>query len=177
MAHLTTEILDVYAEGILTPRERTQADAHLATCAECRLAVVSMAQVGDLLRDEPRQAVPDGLAAALIANLEPTLLPPSPLAWSWTQIALSGLGTLIAWMLLIILGGETVLAAYRAGLADYAELIQAQPDLLSRYPSEAFAALVESIPVAELGLTLVTLVVALWLMQRFLATLPGWSRA
>ncbi len=180
MTHLSNEILDAYAEGALSREERARADAHLAVCATCRLAVVSLAQVGDLLRDEPRVAPPADLAATVIATLEPSLAPvpaARPVRWNWPRLALNGLAAALAWILLILLGGQTIVAAYRAGLADIAELFQAQPDLLSRYPTEAFYAIVETLPLLELGLTLVALVAAVWFLYHFVVTLPEWSRA
>ena len=181
MQHLAPEILDAYAEGLLTPAERAVADAHLAVCDRCRLALVSLAQMGDLLREQTPVAPPPGLAATIIGQLEPTLPvlepAPTPVTPNWPRLLWNGLEAAAAWLLLIILGGETVLAAYRSGLGDLAWLFQSQPDLLSAYPAEAFYAVLEAVPVIELSLTLAVLVLAIWLMQRFVATLPLGSRA
>ena len=181
MQHLAPAILDAYAEGLLTPAERAAADTHLAVCDRCRLALVSLAQMGDLLRAQTPVAPPPTLAATIIGALEPTLpplaAPPAPVAPTWPRAVWNGLEAAAAWLLLIILGGETVLAAYRSGLGDLAWLFQSSPDLLSAYPAEAFYAVLEALPVVELSLTLAVLVVAVWLMQRFVATLPLGSRA
>ena len=181
MRHLTPDILDAYAEGLLTPAERAVADTHLAVCDRCRLALVSLAQMGDLLRMQTAVAPPPELAATIIARLEPTLpLPeaaPRAVKPNWALSLWNGLEAVAAWLLLIILGGETVLAAYRSGLGELAALIQSQPEILVTYPTEAFYAVVEALPIIELSLTLAMLVVAVWLMQRFVATLPLGSRA
>lgn len=181
MQHLAPAILDAYAEGILTPAERAVADTHLAGCDQCRLALVSLAQMGDLLRMQTAVAPPPDLAATIIARLEPTLSTPQTVSSvarpTWPRALWNGLEAAAAWLLLIILGGETVLAAYRSGLGELAALIQSQPDILVTYPSEAIYAVLEALPIIELSLTLAVLVMAVWLMQRFLATLPLGSRA
>ena len=191
MKHLSTATLNAYADDMLSPLERAEVDVHLAVCAHCRATTHALAQMGDVLRG-PRAAPPPDLAATIAASLEhhvPAPLPPQSwgergltqalgggggqrAAWNWTRAALNGLGTAVAWLLLIVLGGETVLAAQRGGLADFATLLRTQPDIVTRYPTEALYALLEAVPVVELSITLVVFVVALWLMQRFVAALP-----
>lgn len=183
MKHLPIEILDDYAEGSLSPAERIAVEVHLANCAQCQGALVSLTQMTDLLREQPRTSPPADLATQIIHRLEPTLAPfvtqpkPTTAQPSLARAIWHGLAAALAWLMLIIMGGETVLAAYREGLADLIELIQTYPELLTKYPAEAFYALLESIPIIELGLTLIVLATALWLMLRFVALLPTWSRA
>ena len=88
----------------------------------------------------------------------------------------TGLALALAWLMLIILGGETLVAAYNAGLGDFAGLIETQPELMFRYPSETLALLAEAFPIVPLLLTLVVLGIAVWLMQRFFSELPRWMR-
>lgn len=176
MPHLSPAILDAYAEGMLSPAERAQADAHLAVCAECRLSVISLAQLGDLLRAQPRVEPPTDLAASIVAELEPALTPAAAPIHSLRDLLLSGAGAAIAWLLLVILVGETIVAAYSDGLADFAELVSAKPNILTRYPAEVLYALAGSVPLLEVALTVLVFIAALWLMRRFLAALPDWSR-
>ena len=177
MSHLNDAILDAYAEGQLTARERAEADAHLATCAQCRTGMVALAQVGDLLRLEPREAPPDDLAVRIMTNL--AVAPPVMVkaGWSRARWIASGVGTTLLWLMLIVLAGETFLAAYRRGLGDLAELVRSHPEVALHYPSEAFYALVESVPAIEMMLTLVALVLGLWLLTQMLSALPTESRA
>lgn len=185
MTHLAPEILDAYADGRLGFAEQTAAEAHLATCAQCQQTFASLTQMVDLLQAAPRVAPPPDLAARIIAELEPRLAPsqeqrPAPsraTTPNWARVAGYGIGVAVAWAWLIILGGETVVAAYQGGLSELAWFFQSHPEVLTNYPTEAFYALVETVPVVQLSLTGVVLVVTLWLMQRFMATLPIGSRA
>lgn len=177
MSHLNDTVLDAYAEGQLTARERAAADVHLATCADCRLALVTLAQMGDLLREQPRQMPPSELAARILTELAPAPAPPVKHRWTSSQWLAAGLSATAVWTLLVVLVGETALSAYRRGLGDFAELARLHPQALMRYPSEAVSAILESVPAVEMALTLVALGLALWLLMRILAALPEGGQA
>ncbi|MFN8496982.1 MAG: zf-HC2 domain-containing protein [Anaerolineae bacterium] len=174
MKHLSSAILDAYTEGSLDPAERLAADAHLAVCAECRLMAVSLAEIGDLLRTLPRVEPPASLSRAIIAEADRDAR--RRVVRGWATVALNGVALAVAWFMLIILGGETLVAAYNAGLSDFAGVLQTEPGLILRYPGDILALLAEAFPIVPLALTLVVLGIALWLMQRFFAELPQWTR-
>ncbi len=177
MSHLSDTILDAYAEGQLTARERTAADAHLATCADCRLALVTLAQMGDLLREQPQQTPPLELTSRILAELAPVSARPIRQRWTTSHWLAAGLSATVVWTLLVVLVGETVLSAYRRGLGDFADLARLHPQALMRYPSEALSAILESIPAVEMALTLVALALGLWLLTQIVAALPEGSQA
>jgi len=177
MSHLNDVILDAYAEGQLSARERTAADAHLATCPDCRLGLVALAQMGDLLREQPRQAPPPELSHRILAELAPAPVPPVRPRWTASQWLAAGLSATVAWTLLVILVGETALSANRRGLGDLAELARLHPQVVTRYPSEALSAILESIPAVEVALTLVALALGLWLLTQIVAALPEGGQA
>ena len=174
MKHLSSATLDAYSEGNLDPAERLAVDAHLGVCPECRLTVVSMAEIGDLLRTLPRVEPPASLARSIIAEADREARRRA--VRSWVALAFNGAALALAWLMLIVLGGETLVAAYNAGLSDFAAVLQIEPDLIVRYPADTFALLAEAFPIVPLALTLVVLGIALWLMQRFFAELPQWTR-
>lgn len=177
MSHLNDTVLDAYAEGQLTTRERAAADAHLATCGDCRLALIALAQMGDLLREHPRQTPPPELAAHILAELAPASAPRVRKGWTGHQWLAAGLSATVVWTLLVVLIGETALSAYRRGLGDFAELARLHPQALLRYPTEAMSAILESIPTVEVALTLVALGLGLWLLTQILAALPEGGQA
>lgn len=172
MSHLDDAVLDAYAEGMLSTAERAAADAHLAACADCRMTLVSLAQVGDLLRAQPRQAPPPQLIATIVNHLAPMPAPRLKAGWTRGRWVLASLAAMAVWSLLVVLVGETVLAAYRRGLGEFARLAREHPELVMRYPSDALYAFLESLPLVEIGLTLVLLIAGLWLVQRLIAALP-----
>lgn len=174
MKHLSSATLDAYTEGSLDPAERLAVDAHLAVCAECRLMAVSLAEIGDLLRTLPRVEPPASLARSIIAEADRDARQRA--LRGWATVALNGVALAFAWLMLIILGGETLVAAYNAGLSDFAAVLQTEPDLILRYPGDILALLAEAFPIVPLALTLVVLGIALWLMQRFFSELPQWTR-
>src|SRR5262245_32656444 len=104
MTHLSPERLDDYAEGRLSPAERSAAEAHLAACSVCQQSVASLMQMADLLSAAPRVTPPLGLAASIIAQLEPTLPMVEPdepsllSAPNWARVAWYGLGMALAWL-------------------------------------------------------------------------------
>ncbi len=174
MKHLSTTTLDAYTEGNLDPTERLAVDAHLAGCHECRLAAVGLAEIGDLLRTHPRVEPPASLARIIIAEAEQEASRRA--RRRWLAMAGNGLALALTWLMLIILGGETLVAAHNGGLSDFAAMLQTQPDLITRYPGDTLALLAEAFPIVPLALTLIVLGVAVWLMQRFFTELPRWVR-
>src|SRR5215471_2605101 len=67
------QALGVYVLGAIDPAERAQVDEHLATCAECREELASLAGLPAMLRKVPvveaeRLAAPD-------AELDPSVVP------------------------------------------------------------------------------------------------------
>ncbi|MFN8474175.1 MAG: zf-HC2 domain-containing protein [Anaerolineae bacterium] len=174
MKHLSPATLDAYTEGNLDPTERLAVDAHLAVCAECRLAAVGLAEIGDLLRMLPRVEPPASLVRGIIAEADREAR--RRVMRGWLAIALNGAALALVWLTLIVLGGETLVAAYNAGLSDFAGLLQVEPDLILRYPGDTLAVLAEAFPIVPLVLTFVVLGIALWLMQRFFSELPQWTR-
>ena len=62
------DVLSAYLDGELTPAERTDVDAHLAACAECRADLDAEADVRQLLRDLPAVDPPFGFYERILRD-------------------------------------------------------------------------------------------------------------
>lgn len=73
--HTSPERLAAYFDGVLAPRERTEADRHVAHCADCLARLADMQRVRQVAAALPEPAVPDDLwdriEGALTEELRP----------------------------------------------------------------------------------------------------------
>lgn len=160
--------LDAYVEGELSAPERAVITAHLATCDNCRVRVDASAQMTSLLCQIPREPAPGDLSARIRAAVEAERpVPRAQMAW----VVLVAAGSLVAGLVAAWLAFETALAVQAQGAIDFLALLISRPEMLVAYPQDAVYALVETIPVAELLLTLGMALVTLLLLRQVLASL------
>ena len=165
MTHLTPGQIEDYQEG----RDRAL-DAHVSSCPRCLREVKIERRINRALAHMERYAPSPEFAARLdraLGKLEaPVYKPISERSGSrWMVLA-----ALLSALLLLILALQTVIAFRDGGALDFVSLYLSQPDLLSTYPTEALSALVESLPLVEMLLTLGLVVIVAVLGQQFLAS-------
>ena len=109
-----------YLDGLLSPPERAEADAHLAGCAGCRQELDRWRATLQALGELPRHGAPEGFGSRVMAGLEAPLEAPRARVRSLWLRAMP-----VAAMLLVVFGvivivqrsGERGPAAERAHLA------------------------------------------------------------
>jgi anti-sigma factor RsiW len=174
--------LDLYVEGELAPTEVLEIEGHLRTCPACGNRAASLQQMTTLLRQltpaEPAPsllprlvAVVEARSAQVTARLATGSMRTGPAHRRWPQAAVTGLGMVFSAFLLLWLAVETLLALEENGAAEFLSLFASRPEILSSYPSEAIYAFLESLPVANIVLTLGLSLVVLLLMQQLLSAL------
>lgn len=72
MKHLSSEMLNLWLDGQLAPRERDDARAHLATCAQCRAELAALERVRVALDALTPAPLPIDLTPRVLAQIEPT---------------------------------------------------------------------------------------------------------
>jgi len=162
--------LNAYVERELGNEERTAVEDHLLTCPSCRQRVANLRQMTTLLYQLPVEELPAGLEARIVAAVGPA---PAQEAvnQSWLYRAAIGLAALFSLLMLLALGYQTLLVWQQDGTGQFISLLAGNPDLALRYPTEALYAVLESLPVVEIALTLGIALVIVLLLEQFLATL------
>jgi hypothetical protein len=163
MSHLTYEQTESYVQG-----ENSDLDAHVVTCSHCQGEISDERALTRALANLERVAPFPEIAARLeqaFASTKRGGKEPKPhLGWV-------GLAACSSTLLLLVFGYQMVLALQYGGALDFLSLYSSHPDLISTYPSEALGALVESLPLLEVLLTLAFLILAAALGQQFVG---GW---
>jgi Putative zinc-finger len=77
-AHLSLDAIVAYVDDELAPGARTRAEAHLASCADCRAEVVAQRQTRSTLRAAGGPQLPSSLLHSLRAIPVDAELPPMP---------------------------------------------------------------------------------------------------
>ena len=165
MTHLTREQIEDYEEG----RDRAL-DAHVSSCPRCTREVKLERRISRALAHMERYAPSPEFVTRLDRALG-KLEPPAGRATAdasfspWMIVAAT-----LASVLLLILAVETAIAFRDGGALDFVSLYLSQPDVFSSYPTEALSALVESLPLVEILLTLGLGVIVAALGQQFFAS-------
>jgi hypothetical protein len=159
MRHLTAEQIENYAEGITLEPE-----PHLASCLRCQLSVAQertmTLALSKLEPIAPSRDFAAGLDGALDVVRRVTEDRQSNQIWV-------GVAAFSSLLMLMVFGYQAIMAFQYGGALDFLSLYASRPDLISRYPTEAVAALVESLPLLETVLSLGLLILAVVLGQQF----------
>ncbi|MFQ5854370.1 MAG: anti-sigma factor family protein [Anaerolineae bacterium] len=164
--------LDLYLEGELIEAERNTVEVHLAACLLCRRRLANLEQITALLYELPPEEPAPDLVDRVIATVEARAVRTSARR-PWLRVAAMGLGMLFSALLLLALGYQTLLAWRQGGAGQFISLLLNDPELLARYPVEGLYAVLESLPVVELAVTLGLSLVILLLVEQFVRTLAG----
>ncbi len=165
MTHLTRDQIEDYQEG-----QDRALDAHVSSCTRCAREVNVERRINRAIAHLERYAPSPEFVTRLdraLGKLEPPAPEPvsGPVFSPWMVVAAT-----LSSLLLLILALETVIAFRDGGALDFVSLYLSQPDLLSTYPTEALSALLESLPLVEIILTLGLGVIVAVLGQQFLAS-------
>ncbi len=170
MVHLSVEQIENYAEG-----RDPELDQHVATCPVCRRELALEQRLTRALMRLERSAPSPEFAA----RLERALSRGESAVREWSSanprpsLAWTGVAALLASALLVVFAYQTVVALQEGGALDFVSLFASRPDLLSMYPTESLNALIESLPLVGLLLTLGLFVIALVLADQFLMARSG----
>ena len=130
----------------------------------------------DELLSQLRRAEPEpDLAGRIVAAVEAQAAAAETRQRRWRTTAI-GLGVAFAALLFLALGYDTLVVLNQGGALAFLSLFWSQPDVVVSYPVEALLALVESLPLVELALTLGALLVGALLVEQLAAVLRGVSR-
>jgi len=164
--------LELYVEQELSPQQQEAVEAHLAVCEACRRRLANLEQITRLLYAlPPAQPAPD-LARRVVAAVEAQAAR-APVRRPWRRLVPVGIGTLFSVWMLLALGYQTLLAWRQSGAGQFISLLFRDPGLALRYPAEVVYAILESLPILELGLTLGLALVMVLLLEQFVTTLTG----
>ncbi|MCG6924250.1 MAG: zf-HC2 domain-containing protein [Acidobacteria bacterium] len=108
------ELLSDHLEGTLHAILRSELDAHLAGCGDCRFLREAVAEVVDALHAFPDLEPPVGLAQRVVAATRavprpaprPVVVRPALVIPSWMQAAAAGFALITLGVLLMVVGPE-----------------------------------------------------------------------
>ncbi len=163
MSHLTFDQIEDYVEGV-----SPQLDAHIASCPRCRRELATMGRLTRALSHLERVTPSPSFSAELDRALAQSAVQPQPASRPDPSFAWTGLATFLASVLLLAFSYQTLVALQEGGTVDFVSRYFSRPDLVSTYPSEAFGALLESLPIVELAWTGVILLIAIVLFRELL---------
>ena len=95
MEHLSDELLDRYADGVLTPQERSAAEAHLAGCDRCRRELAAMHDLFATFAAVPTTPLPLYLDPRVLRRIAPQHTP----RYRWLAVGLLVVQALLALVL------------------------------------------------------------------------------
>ena len=171
--HLTSTDVDLYVEKDMDEPARAALDAHLAACPMCRGRVARDKRVESTLRAMPRTSAPRDLSARITAAVE---LRVSAERARRERLPFIVVATIFSVLLSVWFGLEMLVAFQENGALDFFALIANQPEVFSAYSTDAVFALIESLPFAEIVLTVFAMLTVLVLAQQWVdAALPNRS--
>ncbi|HXY19532.1 MAG TPA: zf-HC2 domain-containing protein [Gemmatimonadales bacterium] len=132
-----------YADGLLTPPSKAEADVHLALCAACRRFDLALRAGVNMLRELPAVSVSRGFGPALRRRLRDELAVRIPGVIRWS----GAVGTLLIVATAGFIGWDWLetRAAHRGAAAEWAS---SSPGWVAVPPSVANAAAVPDLPTA-----------------------------
>ncbi|MDE3088109.1 MAG: zf-HC2 domain-containing protein [Chloroflexota bacterium] len=175
--HLKTSDLERYAEKTLDDRARAEVEKHLTECAGCRARLTRERQIEGTLRTLPRREPPRDLAARIGSAVE--------LQVFQARLRRARLPFIVGAMcfsvlLMLWFGFQMIIALDENGTLDFFSILSSRPDVLSAYSVDAIWALIETLPLGEIVLTLFALFTVIVLAQQWVDTLrpraPGQLR-
>lgn len=171
--HLTALEVDSYLEKRGDEHDRAQVDAHLAACALCRGRVARERRVESALREMPRAGAPRDLSARITAAAELRVAAEQDRR---KRLPLIAVATIFSVLLSVWFALEMVLAFQENGVLDFFALVTNQPEIFAGYSTDAVFALVESVPISEIAMTVFALLTVVVLAQQWAdAALPNRS--
>lgn len=174
--HLTLFEIEEHNGQELRPEARAAADEHLAVCPLCQKRAVSDARLDGLLKGLPRDNAPRDLAVRITAAVE---LRVAEEKVRRDRLPLMIAATCFSAVATLWFGFQMLVSFQENGALDFVSLITSRPDVFSAYSSDAFLALLESLPIPEIMLTvfaLVTVVVLALQLQETAAPSAGYYR-
>jgi hypothetical protein len=168
MIHLSSEQIENYAEGA-----SHEVDEHLSSCLRCQRSIVQDRAVTRALSALDRIPPSREFAASLEAAMDAAMGVRGE--WQPNQNWI-GVAAFSSMMLLLVFGYQTIMGLQYGGALDFLSLYASRPELISRYPSEALGALVESLPLLEFVLSLGLFILAAVLGHQFVGRWRSTSR-
>ncbi len=162
--------LNRYAEQELADDEITAVEDHLHACLSCRQRAANLRQMTAVLYQLPVEEPPAGLEVRIMAAVS-AVPAQDGVVQTWLYRAAIGLAAFFSLLMLLALGYQTLLVWQQDGTGQFISLLAGNPDLALRYPTEALYAVLESLPVVEIALTLGISLVIVLLLEQFLASL------
>ena len=163
--HLTPRDLETYVTGAMENAEREATTRHLAACAACRARVYRAQKLETGLRDVTRVNAANDLADRIVAAVD----------WRVTleetrrkRLPFIALATAASFIVSFWFAFQAVTAFVDDDALDFLSLYTQRPDLLSTYFFDALSALIESLPLQEIALTVIATVTAIVLAQQLL---------
>jgi hypothetical protein len=134
--------------------------AHLETCADCQAQALADDELTLLLGQTPQVEMGCGLITNMYSALESRISKKQQRGlWFYAGAMLFAI-LLLSWM-----SAQTWLAWQAWGADEYIQLIFSHPNLLTKYPAATLAALLETLPLLHITLT-VLIVGAIVLLGR-----------
>jgi anti-sigma factor RsiW len=164
--HLTSDDMEQYVEKQMGDRARAAMDEHLAACAICGARVARGQKLDAALHALPRARAPQDLAARISAAVE----------WRMEQerarrarMPLIAVALSFSLLLAVWFGLEMIIAFQDNGVLDFLAVFTSHSEF--SYSPDTLMALIEALPLSEVGLMLFALVTALVLAQQLVDTI------
>lgn len=161
--HLTPRELETYVTGMMDEIAGDAAARHLGTCAECRVRVQRAQKLEMGLRDVPLVNTPKDLADRIVAAVDWRVALEETRRKRLPFIALA---TVASFIVSFWFAFQALTAFVDDDGFDLLSIYTQRPDLLSTYFSDALFALLESLPLQEIALTVIAITVAIVLAQQ-----------
>lgn len=164
-------LLDLYAEGELAEAQREHAHErvreHLSCCASCQRSLSNLRQMDELLRTLGHAETPGDLVDRIMQSVKARTAPgvSRPLG----RTVAVGFGLSMALVLLLWIGYNTALGMREEGIFEFLSLATTYSETVSIYFSEWAFAVLESLPVTGIVLSLGATLVVCLLLTDFLS--------
>jgi hypothetical protein len=156
--------VDLYAEQGVDVNTLQRMKAHLAACPMCRGLVERDREIESALVELPRAMAPRDLIVRIMSAAE---LRGAEARARWERLPFIVAATFFSFLLSIWFGLQMLLAFQDNGALDYFSLITSRPEVFSLYSADAYFALIESLPILEIVLTVFALLTVLVLAQQW----------
>src|SRR5512135_3102695 len=166
--HFTTMDVDQYVQQEIDAKTLHRLETHLATCPMCRGLVAREQRIESALLEMPRVAAPHDLMVRITAAAE---LRVAEARARRERLPFIIAATFFSLVLSIWFGLQMLLAFQDNGALDFFSLITSHPEVFSSYTTDAYFALIESVPVSEIILTLFAVLTVLVLAQQWVDTI------
>src|SRR5512135_1396559 len=162
--HFTTMDVDQYVQQEIDAKTLHRLETHLATCPMCRGLVAREQRIESALLEMPRVAAPHDLMVRITAAAE---LRVAEARARRERLPFIIAATFFSFLLSIWFGLQMLLAFQDNGALDFFSLITSRPEVFSMYSADAYFALIESLPILEIVLTIFALLTVVVLAQQW----------